>query len=160
LWYQARPLRVGEDAVITLKLSGAAGSYFPAVQLQPSDKVEVTVGPVRVKSQREVCWNVRPKTSGSDRLAFQVGDQVTTKEIAVGDGFMRVSQERPEWDWSSILLNPWEQPFPAESPVRSIQIDYPRRSSWTSGTDWWVIYWFAVSMVAALCFRRALRVHV
>ena len=41
LWYQARPLRVGEDAVITLKLNGDAGSPWPAVSLQPTDAVEV-----------------------------------------------------------------------------------------------------------------------
>ena len=45
LWYQARPLRVGEDAVITLKLNGDAGSAWPAVSLQPTDTVEVAVGP-------------------------------------------------------------------------------------------------------------------
>jgi hypothetical protein len=160
LWYQARPLHVGEDAVIVLKLAGAPGAYLPAVDLRPTAGVEVTVGPVRVPSRREVCWNVRPSATGSYTLEFQLGDQVSTKQIAVGEGFMRVSQERPGWDWPSILLNPWERPFPAESPVQSIQIDYPPRSSWISGTDHWVIYWFAVSMVAALCFRRALGVYV
>ena len=29
LWYQARPLRVGEESVITLKLNGDAGSTWP-----------------------------------------------------------------------------------------------------------------------------------
>ena len=37
-------------------------------------------------------------------------------------------------------------------PVQSIEIEYPLRSSWTSGTDSWVIYWFVVSMIAAFCF--------
>jgi hypothetical protein len=128
--------------------------------LRPTDLVEVTVGPVRVQSKREVCWNIKPRRSGGHSLVFQVGDQLNTKEIAVGEGFMRISQARPGWDWSSILLNPWEQPFRPDNPVRSIEIAYPDRSSWTSGTDSWMIYWFLVSMVAALCFRRALHVHV
>ncbi len=67
---------------------------------------------------------------------------------------------RPGWDCSEILFNPAEEPFRPGFPVRSIEIGYPPRSSWTSGTDSWVIYWFVVSMVAALCFRRALGVHV
>jgi len=106
------------------------------------------------------CWNVRPRSSGSHRLEFQVGGQSHTKEIAVGEGSMRVSRLRPGWDCMSILLNPWEPPFRPGDPVRSIEIDYPERSSWICGTDSWVIYWFAVSMVAALCFRRALNVAV
>ncbi len=160
LWYQARPLRVGEDTVITLKLNGDAAPAWPAVSLQPTDAVEVAVGPVRVQSKREVCWNVKARERGSHRLVFQVGDQPSSKELAIGDGLMRVSKERPGWDWSAILLNPGEEPFRPGDPVRSIEIDYPHRSSWTSGTDSWVVYWFVVSMVAALCFRRAFNVAV
>jgi hypothetical protein len=160
LWYQARPLRIGEDAVIALRLTGAPGSSWPALSLRPSDSVEVTAGPVRVQSKREACWNIRPKTSGSHRLEFQIGEQVHAKEIAVGEGFMRVSRLRPGWNWSSILLNPWEPPFRPGDPIQWIEIEYPERSDWTCGTDKWVFYWFIVSMLAALCFRRVLNVAV
>jgi hypothetical protein len=160
LWYQARPLKIGEDAVITLGLRGDASSSWPAVSLQPTSAVDVAAGPVRARSKREVCWNVKARERGSHRLIFQVGERSVAKELAVGDGFMRVSEERPRWDWSSILLYPWEEPFRPDEPVRSIAIAYPARSSWTSGTGSWVIYWFVVSMAAALCFRRALNVNV
>ena len=160
LWYQARPLLVGEESVITLKLNGDASSNWPAVSLKPTDAVEVTVGPVRVQSKREVCWNVKARERGRHKLEFQVDDRIGAKELAIGDGLMRVSTQRPGWDWSAILLNPWEEPFRPDDPVRSIEMVYPERSSWTSGTDTWVIYWFVISMVAALCFRRAMNVAV
>jgi hypothetical protein len=160
LWYQARPLRIGEDALVALDLNGAPGSSSPAVSLRPTDSVEVIAGPVRVQSKREVFWKVSAKRPGSHRLEFQAGNQVYTKELAIGEGFMRVSKLRPGWDWSSILLNPWEPPFRPDDPFRSIEIDYPDRPSWTCGTDIWVIYWFIVSMIAALCFRRAMNVAV
>jgi hypothetical protein len=160
LWYEARPLRVGEDSVITLALGDAARSSWPAVSLEPSQALDVTAGPVRLRSKREVCWSVKAREPGSYRLAFRVDDRTVTKDLAVGDGFMRVSAERPGWEVSSILLNPWEEPFRPDDPVRSIAIEYPERSSWTSGTGSWLIYWFVVSMVAALCFRRALGVKV
>ena len=91
---------------------------------------------------------------------FDVDDRAFEKELMVGEGLMRVSALRPGWDWSEILLNPGEEPFRPGSPVRSVAIDYPGRSSWTNGRDAWMIYWFVVSMIAALCFRRALGVHV
>jgi hypothetical protein len=160
LWYQQRPLRVGEEAVVTLKLNGDADAPFPEVSLGPADAVETTVGPVRVHSKREVCWNIKARESGYHRLAFRVGEEAIDKELAVGDGFMRVSAQRPGWHWADVLMHPWEKPFGPDAPVRSIEISYPARPSWTSGTDWWVFYWFAVSMVAALCFRRAMNVHV
>ncbi|HZW34059.1 MAG TPA: hypothetical protein VFF52_25270 [Isosphaeraceae bacterium] len=160
LWYQARPLRVGEDAVVTVKLNGSAGSSWPDVRLRPTGAVEVATGPVRVLSKQEVCWDVKAVESGDHRLDFQVGQETFAKELAIGDGFMRVSRLRPGWQWLDILLNPAEPPFGPGSPVQSIEVDYPPRSSWTSGTDVWIIYWFAVSMISALCFRRLLNVNV
>jgi hypothetical protein len=160
LWYQARPLRVGEESVVTLALPGDAAAPWPAVALRPTDAVAVEAGPVRVRSRREVCWNLRAREPGNHRLEFQVGDQTVAKELAVGDGFMRVSLERPGWDWSAILLNPWEDPFRPGDPVRSIAVAYPDRASWITGTGTWVIYWFLASFVVALCFRRALNVKI
>jgi hypothetical protein len=143
LWYQARPLKVGEEAVVTAKLNTSAGSETPEVRLVPTDAVAVTVGPVRIRSKGEVCWNIQARAGGYHQLVFQVSGQSFDKTVAIGDEFMRT-----------------ELPFSAGDPLRSIEIAYPRRSSWTSGSDWWVYYWFGTSMVAALCFRRALNVNV
>jgi hypothetical protein len=160
LWYQSRPLRVGEEAVITLKLNGNLESSWPDVRLEPTSATEVTVGPVRVLSKREVCWNVQARETGYHRVLFQVDQQSSAKELAIGEGFMRLSARRPGWIWSDVLLHPWERPFPPDSPVESIEIDYPDRAAWTSGTDWWVVYWFAMSMVAAFCCRPLLHVQI
>jgi hypothetical protein len=160
LWYQQRPLRVGEEAVVTLELNGDVGEPFPAVSLRPTDAVETIIGPVRVFSKREVCWNIKARQNGHHRLTFQVDGQTADKELAIDDGYVRVSIRRPGWAWSDALLHPAERPFTPDFPVRSIEIDYPARSSWTSGTDHWVIYWFAVSLAAAFCFRRVLGVSI
>lgn len=160
LWYQHRPLTVGEEAVVTLKLTGIAGASLPEVQFVPTQGVEPTVGPVKLLSKREVCWNIKARANGYHRLAFQLGEETIDKELAVGDGFMRVSVRRPAWSFSDALLHPAEEPLRPNSPVRSIEIQYPARSSWTSGTDWWMTYWFAVSLLAAFGFRRLLQVNV
>ena len=160
LWYEARPLAPGEEAVITLKLGGEPKAPEPTVSLAANDAVEVIAGPVRVRKEREVCWNVKAQKAGGHSLLFQVGSQSFAKELAIGDGFMRVSTERPGWDWSRILLNPWEPPFRPGEPVYSISVAYPERSSWTSGSGYWVIYWFVISFIAALCFRGVLKVNV
>jgi hypothetical protein len=160
LWYQVRPLHIGEEAVMTMKLGGNALSGWPRVSLQPTDVMDVTIGPVRVLSKRELCWNIRARSAGSHRLIFQVDGQNIDKELAIGDGFMRVSAERPGWSWSDALLNPCEPPLGPDSPVHSIGIDYPRRSSWIYGSDSWVIYWFAASMVAAFFCRRLVGVNL
>jgi hypothetical protein len=160
LWYQQQPLHVGEEVVVTVALNGDAGAPLPEVCLQPTDAVETMVGPVRVFSKREVCWNIKALENGHHRLAFEVNGQVADKYLAVGDGYLRVSARRPGWIWSEALMYPAEGPFTPDSPVHSIAIAYPPRSSWASGTDYWVFYWFAVSLVVAFCCRRMLGVNV
>jgi uncharacterized membrane protein (DUF106 family) len=159
LWYQSRPLQVGEDAVVTLKLL-AGEADRPEVELQPTEAVEVLVGPVFVPSKREVCWKIKAGRAGYHQLAFHVGKEIGEKELVVGDRFMRVSSLRPDRSLSDVLMYPAEKPFDRGSAIQSIAVDYPTRSSWTSGADTWVIYWFAVSMVFGFAFRRVLNVNM
>jgi hypothetical protein len=161
LWYESRPLRVEEEAIVTMKLNGESGSHWPVVRLGPTEAMEITVGPVRVFNKREICWNVKARKSGYHRLVFQVDEQTFDKELAIGEGFMRVSSQQPEW------LHPWDQPFPPDSPIQSVEIEYPERDALTSGTSFrlfgvssWVFYWFAVSIVSALVFRGPLNVKI
>jgi hypothetical protein len=158
LWYQARPLHVGEDAVITLKLNNS--SEWPAARLERGYGFTDTHGPVRVLSQREICWNVRAEKNGYKRLVFQVGSETIAKELAVGNGLLRVNTRRPDWDWSEALLHPAEQPFTPASPVQSIEIEYPASSSWTTGANRWVYYWFAVSLLTGFCLRGVFKVNL
>jgi hypothetical protein len=154
LWYQARPLKNGEDTIITLKLHGDRTAPWPSVKFDPQDAVEVTHGPVRVISQREICWSLRAKQNGLHTLTFHVDGYTVEKELVVGDGFMRVSQRRPDWDWSDVMLHPAEPPFPSGSLVRSIDIQYPARS------DTWVYSWFIVSFISGFLFRGVFKVNL
>jgi hypothetical protein len=187
LWYQTRPLSVeppvwtfklpsvrmivGDSseqkdalrkAVVTVKLKDRPDSSFPSVSLQPNSAIEVTegLGGVRAFQGRELCWQIRAKENGYHRLTFVVDGQSFEKELAIGDRYMRVSTLRPGWNWKDPLFNPAEKPFARESPVQSIEIEYPVREEWMSGKDTWVIWWFIVSFVTAFVFRRALKVNI
>ncbi len=158
LWYQVRPLGIGEEAVVTMQLRGDAASPLPDVQLEPTPAVETVVGPVQVASKREICWNLRARSGGCHHLVFHCDGAVVEKELAVGEGYMRVSAQRPDWCWSDILWQPGEAPLAADSPVRTIRIDYPVRPSGIGGSNWWLVYCFAASMFFGLCFRPWLKV--
>ena len=161
LWYQARPLRVGEDAV-------------DHAQAQRRRRVRLARREPPAHGRRRGRRSARSACGASGRSA---GTSRPASPAAIASCSRSATGPSPRNSRSAtascgsarsgragtgrtILLNPWEEPFRPDDPVRSIEIDYPQRSSWTSGTDSWVIYWFVVSMVAALCFRRALNVNV
>jgi hypothetical protein len=159
LWYQARPLRVGEEAVLTVLLADKA-MEMPEARLEPTTAAETTIGPVRVPAKHMICWNLLAAKDGCHCLTLSIAGRRIAKELAVGDGFMRVSLRRSDPSWWEALLHPGETPLPPESLVRSVTIDYPQREAWTSGSGSWLVYWFVVSMSAAFCARPVLKVNV
>jgi hypothetical protein len=84
---------------------------LPEARLDPSDAVEIRNGPIRIFSQRAVCWEIKAWKSGYHLLHFHIAEPAVSggpstfsadKELAIGNGFMRVSAERPGWCWTDI----------------------------------------------------------
>jgi hypothetical protein len=160
LWYQARPLDIGEESIMTVQFKPDAAEAVDSITLSPSDAATVVTGPVRVPSKNMVCWNVMPTTNGRHVLNFTVDGRSFEKELVVGGAFQPTSLKRPSRDFGDLLLHPREPPFDADSIVQSIEVTYPKRNAFTSGTNTWVIYWFIVSMIAALAAKPLLNVHI
>ncbi|MBN1765041.1 MAG: hypothetical protein JW860_07280 [Sedimentisphaerales bacterium] len=160
LWYQSRPLKVGEEAVLTIKLNGDITWPWPDVHLAPSDSLEVTVQPVRMPSINEISWTIKAREPGYHTIDIQVAQDTFEKELVIGDSFMRVSAMRPDWSWSDMILHPWEIPFKTDSPVQSISITYPERGIVWHGIPGWLIYFFIASLVFALLFKPILKVRI
>jgi hypothetical protein len=89
-----------------------------------------------------------------------VGDKRYQKQLAIGEGFMRVSPKRPGAHIGDMFLYPLEKPFASDSPVHSISVDYPARDSRIHGTDWWIVYFFVASMVFAFLCKPFLKVRI
>lgn len=160
VWYQWRPVAPGEDVLVTVHLGGGAGDPLPEVKLEAPAGVEVVVGPVVLRTPREVVYRVRGERPQVYTLTFAVDGRRETKDLVVGEGLARVSAVRPGWAWTDILIHPLERPFPADHPIASIAVDYPDRPSWTSGTDYWVLYFFVASLVFALVFKPLVKVRI
>jgi hypothetical protein len=159
VWYQARPLAVGDEAVVTVHWREGTGDAMDA-RLETAPAYDHRAGPVRVPDKQLTCWRIQAMQPGVHQLTIYVADEAFTKELAVGEGFLPVSPIRPAWKWSDALLYPRERPFGAESAVQSIEVSYPQRDSWTSGTDSWLIYWFGISLLAAFAARPLLKVNL
>ncbi len=160
LWYQARPLHVGDTTIVVMKLAGEGDAPMPTATLETNSAIEVAHGPVQIVSQREICWEVRAKENGVQRLVFHVDGQPVEKELSIGDGFMPVSLRRPDWDWSEAMLHPREAPFSTTSAVRSIDVSYPNRSSQLVGVPIWMLHWFVVSLLAGFLCRGLFKVSL
>ncbi len=160
--YQWRPLQPGERTLLRLHIrpaqqlrEGAVGNV--AVQLEPCLGLDVEAGPVPGGGQ--LVWRVRGTKPGRYMLRFHTADNVIEKELVVGKDFQRVSAARIAPDWTAQIFHPTERRLPSDSPFESIEILYPSVDSLIYGADWWVLYFFIVSMITALVFKPLFKVR-
>lgn len=154
--YQWRPLRPGEETLLTLHLRPGLADAPQAV-LQDSPAVAEATGPA--SGGGELVWRIRCGTPGRHVLRFDVLGTTIEKELVVANDLARVSPERPGRRWTSQLLYPVEKALPRDSAVRSVEIAYPELDSWVYGSDWWILWFFVVSMVAALLLKPVFKVR-
>jgi hypothetical protein len=154
--YQWRPLHSGEAALIRLRLNPDV-TEVPQVMLEPSPGLQVEAGPV--PGGGELVWRVRAGDPGRHMLRFNVAGTTLEKELVVGDGFQRVSAERLGSRWTSQILHPTERLLPHGGPVTSIEIGYSGVQSYIYGANWWILFFFIVSMAFALLFKPVFKVR-
>jgi len=158
-WYQFRPINTDEKTQVVLKLNGADNTSLPPVTLELPQAVDEVVR-VQIPGLQEVRWEVQAHQAGEFQLVFDVAGEKFEKNLIVGRGLKRVSPLRPGQNWGNIILYPLEPPFAQDSAVQSISIAYPPRDSKIYGADWWMGYFFIVSIIFALLFKPILKVKI
>ena len=158
-WYQFRPINIDEIALVVLKLNGSENASMPQVTLELPGAIDEVIR-VQIPSIQEVRWEVQAQQEGKYQLIFDVDGEKFEKDLVVGSGLKPVSPLRPGQNWGDIILFPLEPPFAQDSPVQSISIAYPERDSKIYGTDWWMGYFFVVSIIFALIFKPVLKVKI
>ena len=152
--YQWRPLLPGEQTLLHLVFE--EGREKVAI-LEPPAGVVAEVGPV--PGGGELTWRLRGSSPGRHALRFQLDGQAIDKELVVGNGLERLSPLRPSRHWTDQLLYPAEARLPAGLGVAQIKVDYPSRPSLLHGSDYWVLTFFVVSMIAAFALAPVFKVR-
>lgn len=158
LWYQARPLVVGDETIVSVSTSGEFKAPWPEITLSSHDAIEVTVDKTILDSDREIWWKIKCLKAGSHELVFIVDDEKVTKSLSVGAGIMKVSMKRPSLSMLDLMLHPSEKPFPKVSKIRAIEVIYPKSDAFTCGKDNWVIWFLIVSIITAFVLKPFLGV--
>lgn len=160
--YQWRPLKPGERTLVKMTMRDKHADS-PEVTLAPCPGLVVETGPI--PGGGELVWRVRGNEPGRYTLHFDLENSPGSngpsieKEFVVADGFERVSAMRAGSNWIDRLLHPAERPLRSRSPIAAIEIEYPEVDSWIYGANWWVLYFFVISMAAALLLKPFFKVR-
>ena len=167
LRYGRRPLRPGEQAVVTVKLKAGSLSPTQATLVAPAQAtlvappgIEVETPPVRIPSLEEVSWRVKAVSAGDHELHFSVAGSEFTKRVVVGDSARRIVGRRVRDGVWQPLLHPGEAVLDANQPVEWVAVEYPdapvRFLRWRLH---WVWPFFVLTMVFGYALKKPLRVQ-
>ena len=161
-WFDARPLQVGETAVLEVKLrSGLSVTRLP-LSLTGTQAVQVETEGVRIPRLSEIDWRLRGALPGVESLEIHCGDESpVTKQIVVGDEFQKVSRRRSRAGLWEQFTNPAEPPIEGDVSVERVEVRYPARQLYLRNTEIdWILAFFVLTVVFALILKRPLKVEI
>lgn len=162
LHYASRPLEVGEQTLVKVKLSDKELlSQNPEIILNAGDGLVVETKGVRIPGTGEIAWRVRGATPGRYDLTVSVGEETISKKLAVGGQREGVSSLRSGDGWLTNYLYPGESPIPRQSAIKSIEVAYPELeiSIFGWGVNWLILF-FVLSMVFGFALKDTLGVSI
>lgn len=162
-WYEHRPLRPGETAIVELKTSVNDWRAMRNLLLEAPPQIDVETEAHRDEKAQTVSWRIRAKEPVAGQLRWSLETRQFEKHIVVvggADRFGAVCVRRPGAGWWDQLLYPGEGAFHTESPVQGITVHHPRRSTPLFGLNlpWWATF-FVVSILAAMLMRPLIKVQ-
>jgi hypothetical protein len=151
--YGLRPLGVGEQAVLKVKLRDATAlTRDDRITLTVPKNLTIETEGVRIPELKEICWRIRGVVPGRFEVAVSDGKVKVTKQAAVGGRMEGVSSLRTGEDWLTSVLYPGEAPIPQSSTIASIEIRYPKLDILFLG---WSVHWLLLFLILSLAFGYA-----
>ena len=153
-WFGYRPLKPGESAIVSVKLSGNDRRALSGVTVDADNGLTVETPPLRIPMEKEVNWRIRANEPGDHKLSFTVDGSTLEKRITVTEGQMdRVNRVVASGFWDSLLY-PANESIGKNPVMEKIEVNYPSRSIEIFG---WPVHWLVVFFVLSIVFGYAFK---
>jgi hypothetical protein len=148
-WFERRPLKVGEQAVLTVELDPSHPVMNTPAELSLSETARVDSPAIRSPARNEIAWRIVAAEPGAGWADLKVADVTERKTLVTGDQLARVSPRRERSGLINELFSPSEPSLAASAPVRRMEISYPHREIDVGLTE---IHWAISAVVLMMIF--------
>jgi hypothetical protein len=160
-WFDRRPLRTGENTVLTVEIDPSQPILTQSAQLTLPAALRADSPPVRIPSGNEVAWRMTAAGHGDHSIEVTFGSTRERKSVSVGDRLVRLSFSRESKGVVRQLLSPSELPLDSASPFRRIHVSYPSRELLIRQTEIsWPVAAFGLMMIFSLGLGRLFGIRV
>ncbi len=153
------PVEAGQPFLIKVLIDNPKALNEASLQLP--DGLSITAPAVHVPSESEIAWRLVAEKRGEYIVNIQASGHTFSKRLIVGAGLSRLSPVRLRGKfWERIFLS-GEPGLPKNSPIESIDIQYPLRKIAFVGFEWnWIWLFFVLSLAAGFFFKSILRIEI
>jgi hypothetical protein len=142
--YGSSPLPIDGPALVTVSFD----NLDAAAVMEAPEGILIDSPPVRVYSERQVSWRIRPVRSLSGELQWLTANGRVTKTIVAGYGSNLISRRRTR-SLLELVRYPAEAPL-ASGPIEWIEVSYPAAAVTLMGFDaHWSAWFFLFSLIGA-----------
>ncbi len=160
-WFEFRPLRTGESAILTVKLDQDVSVLDSPAELRLADSLVADGAPVRIPRTNEICWRILVKSEAEAWAEIRYGSAVERKDIAAGPQLTKISSQRVSPGIWQELLHPVELPLSADGPMERIEVTFPERILRAGDFEvHWLAASFIIIMVAGLLIGKIAGVSI
>lgn len=153
------PAQPGETVLVTAILSEP--DWLTQTTLELPSELSLAAPPVHIFERREITWKILTTEAGIYPLRVKVGDQEFTKQLTVANSVVRLSSKRVQGGLWDELLYPAEAAIPANAPIKSLEVKYPRRQiDLGFFRAHWLVPFFVFSLLAGLALKGVLRTEI
>ena len=149
LWFDRRPLKVGESAVVVVELDPSQPVVSASASISAASMAQVDSPAVRIPAQNEIAWRVVASDEGVGWVEVTADGQTERKSFVAGTHLIRTSIRRDQRGFISQLLNPFERPLPTVGPIRRFEVWYPPREIFIGDRK---IPWLAAAVLLMMVF--------
>ncbi|MBN1271786.1 MAG: hypothetical protein JXB26_05890 [Candidatus Aminicenantes bacterium] len=169
LWFGHHSLEPGAQTILKVHLRQKIDPFAADLKILPSPVFEVETHPLRISENNEIDWRIRADKEGHHNLNLMVDGRPISKSLIVGSNSLaKVSTSRTNNKFFDLLFNPGESPIPGDTPISSIEIQYPEKKfdlfGWKIGTfigvPGWLWIYFVLSIIFAFAFKGLFKVDI
>ena len=160
-WFDRRPLRIGEQTVLSVEINQSESVLDETFELQLPEILRIDAPPVRIPSKNELAWRIAATASGDGWVDVISGGIKERKSLSAGDQLVRLSKTRESTGMLQQLFSPCEPPLDSHGPIRRMLVSYPRRELLIGQTEIpWLVAAFGLIMIMSLLLGRLFGIRV
>lgn len=168
-WFGYEALTPGQETILKVKLEEGHNPLDIDIALEPSSGFDIQTPPLRIEEEREISWRLQAREKGIHDLTFIVNGQKFTKKVAIAQRpLSKISPLKVKRNFINELINPGESPFPGDSPIKSIEVQYQSKDMnffgwsipWLFGIPPWLVVYFALSIILGFALKGIFKVEI